>query len=1142
VITAAERWSCWIDRGGTFTDCIGIGPGRDGARRVEIVKVLSSEDAPLVGIRRLMGLPAGAPIPPCDVRMGTTLATNALLERKGARTALVVTRGFGDVLAIGDQTRPDLFDLAITRAVPLVSDVLEVEARLDADGDVLAAPDLAEVEKQLDDLRRAGVRAVAIVVLHDYREGALERPLGEVARRVGFQHVSLSHEVDAAQGFYLRAATTVLDAYLGPVIADYVATLTAALPGSDVRIMQSSGALVDARRFRGRHAILSGPAGGAVAVAHVARALGLSRVIGFDMGGTSTDVCRWDGAIEERYECEVAGARLRAPMVAIHTIAAGGGSLCRYEAGRMTVGPESAGARPGPLCYGDPAARELTLTDVNLVLGRIDRGSFPFPLDDARPRAVLAALARSLGEGATPDSVARGFVAVAVAQMAEAIRSVTIARGHDPRDYTLVAFGGAAGQHACAVAAALGMRTVVVPPLAGLMSALGMGLAATGWSGARDAGRVPIEGAEPRPIAEALEAEGRAALAVQGVAVGAVRRRYDLRYRGSDAALALEACTREAFEARHRDELGYVRPGHPIELVGVRVDVRGIEDARVATSVREAGVESRGTVVVDPGWTRAQDAGGDLVLHLQQRPESLIAGGPEAPCDPVLLEIFHGLFMAIAEQMGRVLRRTALSTNIRERLDFSCALFDHAGGLVANAPHIPVHLGAMGEAVRAVRQAFPPASEMAPGDAFVTNDPAAGGSHLPDVTVVTPVFLPRDGGGAAPAFFVACRGHHADIGGVTPGSMPPGSTTLREEGIVLPPMRLGRGGSLDADPLRASLGSGPWPAREPEQNLADLGAQAAANRAGAALLLEACARFGPEVVRAYMAHIQDNAARVVAERLAEILPAGERRFVDLLDDGTPIAVRIAREGARVVVDLTGTSPEVDSNLNAPRAVTLAALLYVVRALVRRPLPLNGGCLRDIDLVIPTPSLLAPGPERAVVAGNVETSQRVVDVLLGALGVCAASQGTMNNLAFGTAGWGYYETIGGGAGAGPGWHGASGVHTHMTNTRITDPEVLESRFPVRLVTFAIRRGSGGAGRFRGGDGLVRELEVLAPLRGSILTERRVIGPYGIAGGAPGAPGRNTIDGRDVGHRAGVDVHAGARIRIETPGGGGFGAPL
>ncbi|MCC6619720.1 MAG: hydantoinase B/oxoprolinase family protein [Deltaproteobacteria bacterium] len=1139
----AGRWSFWIDRGGTFTDCIGVAPDDVGAAlanrpRLRIVKVLSSDDAPLVGIRRLMGLPDGAPIPPCDVRMGTTLATNALLERTGAPTTLVVTRGFGDLLVIGDQTRPDLFDLTVARPAPLTSDVLEVDARLDPEGRVLAEPDLDAIAKELDDRRRAGARSVAVAVLHDYRHGALERPIGEACRQAGFEHVSLSSVVDPEQGFLYRTATTVVDAYLTPVLADYVDKLGRALPGSRLRVMQSSGALVDAGYFRGRHAILSGPAGGAVAVADVARRLGLARVIGFDMGGTSTDVCRWDGEIERRYETEVAGVRLRAPMVAIHTIASGGGSICRYANGRMTVGPDSAGAHPGPLCYGDPAARALTLTDVNLVLGRIDRASFPFALDEARAREELAAVAKARGDGATIEEVARGFVAVAVAQMAEAIRSVTIARGHDPRDYALIAFGGAAGQHACAVADALGIRSVIVPPLAGLMSALGMGLATTGWTGERDAGRALVEDADPEPLAASLEAEGRAALAAQRVTVGAVARRYDLRYRGSDAALALDACTRAAFEARHADELGYVRPGHPIELVAVRVDVLGRDDDPVHAHAHDARVESRGTVIVDPGWTAVRDPSGHLVLHRNKEP-----GAPDmAPttgCDPVLLEIFHGRFFAIAEQMGRVLRRTALSTNIRERLDFSCAVFDRQGGLVANAPHIPVHLGAMGEAVRAVRAAFP---SMAPGDAFVTNDPSAGGSHLPDVTVVSPVFGPAvEGAGPELRFFVACRGHHADIGGVTPGSMPPWSTTLVEEGVVLPPTRLVRAGVMDLAEMRPRLVSGAWPARDPDQNLADLGAQVAANRAGAALLDEACARFGADTVQAYMGHIQDNAARHVAATLAQVLPEGERSFTDRLDDDTPIAVRVARAGARVLVDFTGTSPEVGSNLNAPRAVTLAALLYVVRSLVRAPIPLNGGCLRDIDLVIPEGSLLAPSPGRAVVAGNVETSQRVVDVLLGALGVCAASQGTMNNLTFGTERFGYYETLGGGAGAGPGWRGASGVHTHMTNTRVTDPEVLEDRFPVRVVTFALRRGSGGAGRWPGGDGLVRELEALAPMRFSIVSERRDVGPWGLAGGAAGAPGRNTLDGRDVGHRASFDVAPGARVRLETPGGGGWGAP-
>ncbi len=1152
------RWRFWIDRGGTFTDCIGRDPST-GALRV--VKVLSSDDAPLVGIRRLLGLADGAPIPPCEVRMGTTVATNALLERRGTPCALVITRGFEDVLRIGDQARPELFDLTAQRPAPLTDLVVGVDARATPAGDVLDDGPLGPMPD---------VESAAIVVLHGTRAPALERRLAAEARAAGIAHVAVAHEVDHEQGLLARAETTVVDAYLTPLLRGYVAHLARALPGSTLRVMQSSGALADAADLRGRHAVLSGPAGGVVALAHLARQAGIARAIGLDIGGTSTDVCRIEGAPERVYEAQIAGVRLRAPMMAIHTVAAGGGSVCRLDGERLTVGPLSAGAIPGPLCYGHPGAREPTLTDVHAVLGRLPADRFPFALDVARPRAALEAIAARVGEPL--ERVAEGFLEVAVASVAEAIRRVTVARGHDARDHALVVFGGAGGQHACLVARRLGIRRAVLHPLAGVLSALGMGVASRGWHGEADLGGRDVRAlgaAELDAVFAPIEARGRAVLGADAPAT----RRLDLRYLGTETGLTLDLVDDlvRAFEARHLAELGYVRPGHPVIATTARVELELVEEppalprlarggppiplrdarvwigdawAEVPVLAREglgagatiAGpalvLEDTGAIVVEPGWRlRVEDDG---------RVELADEGGDElaaARLHAVTLEVLTSAFGSIAEQMGVALQRTAMSTNIRDRLDYSCAIFDGDGRLVANAPHIPVHLGAMGETVRAVLEAHP---ALAPGDVFVSNDPAAGGSHLPDVTVVSAVHV-----GGAPRFFVASRGHHADVGGITPGSMPPFSRSLAEEGVVFRAMRVIEGGRFDEAAVRRVLGAGPYPARRPDEVVADLGAQMAANRRGVVLLGELCARHGVETVAAFMAHAQRDAAERVADAI-EVLEDGERTFEDALDDGTPIRVRIAIAGRRMQVDFTGTGPElIDGNLNAPRAVTVAALLYVLRSLVARSIPLNAGCMDPVSLTIPSGSVLDPSPGRAVCGGNVETSQRVVDVLLGALRRAAASQGTMNNVTFGNATFGYYETIAGGAGAGPGFAGTSGVHTHMTNTRITDAEILEDRFPVRLVRFALRPGSGGAGAFRGGDGVIRELEALAPLSFTILSERRARAPFGLAGGGEGARGRtlHLRDGveRELPGRAAIELAVGDRVRIETPGGGGWGAP-
>ncbi len=1174
---AVRPWQFWIDRGGTFTDCIGRDPDTG---ELHVAKLLSTDRAPLIGIRELLGLNDSDPIPPSEVRMGTTIATNALLERKGTPCALAITRGFRDLLAIGNQVRPEIFDIEIRKPELLYRRVLEVAARSDAAGRTLERPDADALREKLRAIRDEGIDSLAVVLLHAYRAHDLEREIGAVARDVGFDHVSLSHEVAAEIGMVGRGDTTVVDAYLTPLIRDYVASLLEELPGTSLRLMQSSGGLTDAARFRGRNSVLSGPAAGVVACAHLASEALLPGAIGFDMGGTSTDVSRCDGEYERVYETEVAGVRLRAPMMAIHTVAAGGGSICRYRGQRLTVGPDSAGADPGPLCYSRDSATELTVTDVNLFLGRVVPDRFPFPLDEHRANAAIESVATEVGKPA--EQIAAGFFAIANHNMAEAIRQVTIARGRDVRDYALVVFGGAGGQHACAIARQLGIHTLLFHQFGGVLSAYGMGLADVSWHGEADAGRILIDSDISSLAARYAElaARGRSVLRSDGFpdAKISVTRRIDLRYRGTDTPLTLALHEHEDlradFEAAHERLFGYVRPDHPIEAVAVRVEVVGSDALRLGTpgleapkprrppapvratrlwvgdrfddvplyrredlvpGVRIAGpaviLEATATIVVDPGFRLEVIDEGRIAVRRTDAGDERPDIGDAA--DPVQLEIFNNLFMSIATQMGTVLQRTAVSTNIRERLDFSCAVFDREGGLVANAPHIPVHLGAMGESVRSILEAHP---DPRPGDVFATNDPAGGGSHLPDVTVVTPVH-DREG---RLIFFTASRGHHADVGGVTPGSMPPFSHTIDDEGAVLRALRIVRDGRFDEAVVTGALAAGEYPARNPRDNIADLQAQIAANQTGARLLLETINHYGLGTVAAYMQHVQDNAAAQVAMEIAR-LPDGEHSFADRLDDGTPIRVTIRIDGDHMEIDFYRTGPQVEGNLNAPRAVTIAAVIYVLRTLVGAPIPLNSGCLRNVTIRIPAGSILDPKPGAAVCGGNVETSQRVVDVLLGALGRAAASQGTMNNLTFGDERFGYYETIAGGAGAGPGFHGASGVHTHMTNTRITDPEILETRFPVRLLEFSLRRGSGGAGKWRGGDGVIREFELLRPMRVSVLSERRLRKPFGLAGGRAGKRGHNYHNGDEVGGKATLLAHAGDRIRIETPGGGGWGRP-
>ncbi|HEX5065314.1 MAG TPA: hydantoinase B/oxoprolinase family protein [Myxococcota bacterium] len=1191
----AAGWEFWIDRGGTFTDVIGRAP--DGT--LHVAKLLSSVSSPADGVRALLeregGLAPGAPLPPCSLRLGTTVATNALLERRGVATLLVANRGLGDVLEIGTQERPELFELCIHKPSPLPRAVLEVAGRAAADGTLLEALDEDAARAALRAARADGIASVAIALIHASVRPELEARLAAIARDAGFEHVVASHEIANEQGLLARGETAVVDAYLTPLLRRHVAALERALPGSRLRFMQSSGGLADAARFRGPSALLSGPAGGVVGAARVAAAAGFARAVGFDMGGTSTDVSLLEaGALPRAFETQLGGLRLKAPMLRVHSVAAGGGSLCRFDGFRQTVGPESAGAEPGPLCYGRPEARELAVTDVNFWLGRVQPDRFPFALRRepvARALESLQAALRKEGFERDLDAIAAGFVAVANASMAEAISQVTTARGVDPRGCALVGFGGAAGQHVCALARALGMRHVVLHPFAGILSAWGIGMADVSWDGQRDALRVtlPAEG-EPLPrhvraAFDALAADGIAALRAEGVEAEGlgVERSLDLRYAGSETTLAVpepaDGRYLVAFERAHEARFGYVRPGRAVEITAARVRVasptRAAEPAdddgiaasaapaplrhesvwfpevgRVSTPVhrREAlapgatlegpalVLEETGTLALDPGFRLRVKAHGVLLLEDEGGARAGQSASADA-ADPVRLEVFGHRFMSIAEQMGAVLRNTSVSTNIKERLDYSCAVFDREGGLVANAPHIPVHLGAMGETVQAVRRRFP---DLAAGDVVATNDPFAGGSHLPDVTAVTPVFA----GGREPAFFVASRGHHADIGGIAPGSMPADSHTLEDEGVLIEPRRVVQHGRFDERGVRALLASARHPARAPDDNVAELEAMVAANRAGVRLLEALVAEQGADAVAAGMAELQRAAAGKVRREIARLRP-GVQRFADRMDDGTPVCAALEIAGERMRIDFAGTGPASRGNLNAPRAVVQAAALYVLRCLVAERIPLNGGCLEPVEIRVPAGSLLDPPPGAAVVGGNVETSQRVVDVLLGALGIAAASQGTMNNVAFGNERFGYYETIGGGAGALPGCDGASGVHTHMTNTRITDAEVLESRYPVRLVEFSLRRGSGGAGRWRGGDGLVRRFRFLAPVRASLLTERRATAPYGQEGGAPGRPGRNAVvraDGRreELPHRASVALGAGDELVVETPGGGGFGA--
>jgi 5-oxoprolinase (ATP-hydrolysing) len=1181
-----DGWQFWIDRGGTFTDIVARRP--DGT--IVTHKLLSEaperyEDAAVQGIRDLLGLAAGEPIPAdavAAVKMGTTVATNALLERRGARTVFVTTRGFGDVLRIGYQNRPRLFDLDVTLPGQLYERAVEVGERIAADGTVLEPLDLDAARTALEQARADGIASAAICLMHAWRFPAHEEALERLCRELGFSQISVSHRASPLMKIVGRGDTTVADAYLSPVLRRYVDRIAGQVGGARLLFMQSSGGLAEAGRFQGKDAILSGPAGGVVGAVRTAALAGFERIIGFDMGGTSTDVCHFDGEYERVTDSVVAGTRIRAPMMYIHTVAAGGGSVLHFDGERFRAGPDSAGADPGPACYG--RGGPLTVTDCNVLLGKVRPERFPSvfgpggdrPLDTAVVREKFAALAARTGR--SPEQVAEGFLKVAVETMARAIKRISLERGHDVSAYTLVCFGGAGGQHACLVADALGMTRVMIHPLAGVLSALGMGLA--------EARELRQETVEQPLSAETLAGlapvfDRLAAAALPAVAPLAGRtetlRRLHLRHAGTDTALEVPYGPIDevlaAFEDVHRRRFGFSDAGKALVVEAVTLEAVGhmpqpktagagaggddsgrhisvffdgkprdallIDRAALAPGRVVEGpaivAEPHGTNVVEPGWRARVTDRGDLIL--ERTGAAALKPAIGTAVDPVQLEIFNNLFMSIAEQMGVVIENTSHSVNMKERLDFSCALFDGGGGLIANAPHIPVHLGSMGDSVRAIMRENP---DMRPGDVFVTNAPYNGGTHLPDITVVTPVFM--DG---RPLFFTATRGHHADVGGITPGSVPPGSTSIDQEGILLDNVPLVSEGRFLEDGIRARLAAGAWPARNPNQNIADLKAQVAANEKGARELLAMVDRFGLDVVRAYMGHVQDNAEESV-RRVIDRLPGGA--FTLDMDCGARIAVSVAIDRATrsATVDFTGTSGQHPANFNAPLAITRAAVLYAFRCLVDDDIPLNEGCLKPLTLVVPEGSLLNPRYPAAVVAGNVETSQCVVNALLGALGAAASAQGTMNNLTFGNARYQYYETLAGGMGAGPGFDGASAVQTHMTNSRLTDPEVLEFRFPVILESFAIRRGSGGGGAWRGGDGIVRRLRFREAMMAGIVSNNRSHAPFGLAGGDSARPGVNRVE-RSSGETeilsasAEIPVNPGDVLVVETPGGGGYGAP-
>lgn len=1200
------KWQFWIDRGGTFTDIVARRP--DGSLLAQ--KLLSEAphlyaDAALAGIRQILGLAPDAALPQDRieaVKIGTTVATNALLERKGCRTLFITTRGFEDQLEIGTQARPHIFARRIIKPSMLYARVIGAKERVLADGTIEQPLDLDDLERALLEARADGITSAAIAFMHAYAFPEHERATAALARKLGFTQVSVSHVVSPLIKYLPRADTTVADAYLSPTLRRYVDRLSAAFEGEGAKqralyFMASSGGLKRESHFYGRDAILSGPAGGVIAIAEISRRAGFDRVIGFDMGGTSTDVSHYAGAFERSLETEVAGVRLAVPMLNVHTVAAGGGSILAFDGVRFKVGPESAGSNPGPMCYG--RGGPLTVTDANVLLGNLVPDRFPRvfgssgrePIDADAVRRAFTDLAANVSAGHTPEVIAEGFIEVAAENMANAVKRISVARGYDISRYALAVFGSAGGQHACRIADKLGIEAILVHPLSGLLSALGMGLAPLRASRETTL-EIPLdhETAMIEQRAGALATTCRAELAQQGVAEADMVEcsTLHIRYAGTETALpvplAATSAMREAFDAAHLRRFGFLSPEKPLVAAILDVEVQSaptaaaasltpetdepatprpeiwpttllysggrwhdapiIDRAHLAPSDCVAGaaviVEPHQSIVVDPGWTASLGAEGTLIVRrTTPRPPRHVSGN----ADPILIEIFNNRFTAIAEEMGEALRNTAQSVNIKERLDFSCALFDAEGNLIANAPHVPVHLGSMDASVKAV---LAHAGEtLAPGDVFMLNAPYDGGTHLPDITVVTPVFAEDQ---KSLRFVVASRGHHADIGGIAPGSMSPDARQIEEEGVYIRPTKLvSEGRFLEAETMSLLTGA-TYPARNSGQNIADLKAQVAANAAGVRALDQLTTEFSAPVVEAYMRHVQANAEAIVRRALAR-LNDGQARMET--DDGWTISVRISvdRKHGKATIDFTGTSPEQASNVNAPEPVTRAAVLYCLRVLAEEPMPINAGCLAPVEIIIPEGSMLAPRYPAAVVAGNVETSQVVVNALFAAMGILAPAQGTMNNLTFGNARVQYYETICSGAPAGMSrdgtlFDGAPAVHVHMTNTRLTDPEILETRFPVVLEEFAIRRGSGGTGAASSGDGIRRTIRVLEPVSCSILSGARRTPPPGLAGGEPGEVGLNLVrrsDGtvENIGGSARVNLLPGDAVVIQTPTGGGFG---
>ncbi len=1239
-----QRWQFWIDRGGTFTDIVARRP--DGV--VVTHKLLSENaehysDAALAGIRHLLGIAAGAPIPGASieaVKMGTTVATNALLERKGERTVLFITRGFRDALRIAYQNRPKIFARHIVLPELLYSKVVEIEERVGAHGEVLTPLATEATRRDLQAAYDEGYRSIAIVCMHGYRYQEHEKLVAAMARAIGYGQVSVSHEVSPMMKLVSRGDTTVVDAYLSPILRRYVEQVASELEGVRLMFMQSNGGLTDARRFQGKDSILSGPAGGIVGAVRTSLLAGFDKIIGFDMGGTSTDVSHYAGEFERAFETQVAGVRMRAPMMSIHTVAAGGGSILHFDGARYRAGPDSAAANPGPASYRKNGP--LAVTDCNVMLGKIQPKFFPpvfgpggdQALDAEVVRRKFADLAREInratGDTRTPEQVAEGYVDIAVGNMANAIKQISVQRGHDVTEYTLCCFGGAGGQHACMVADALGMTQVFIHPLAGVLSAYGMGLADI-TAMREQAVEVALTQSNWKLLEDSLEkmaVPARDEVLGQGVPPDRVRvvRRVHLRYDGTDSALIVDfgsiAAMVSQFEIAYRKRYSFLMPKRALLAEAVSVEAIGQSDApaeaapaaasrggaprcadtvemhsggkshRTPVFLRDALqpgdkvkgpaiiAEANATTVVEPGWQAEVTPLAHLLLRrVEARPARVAIG---TSVDPVMLEVFNNLYMSIAEQMGLRLEATAYSVNIKERLDFSCALFDAQGQLIANAPPLPVHLGSMGESIRTVMREN--AGRIRPGNIYMLNAPYNGGTHLPDITVITPVFddagtRPSDppaktqgdalsaaagasrsgpaGSESAPAilFYVGSRGHHADVGGITPGSMPPDSKVVEEEGVLIDNFLLVEQGRLREEETVALLGSGKYPARNIEQNLADLRAMIAANEKGVQELRRMVEHFGLDVVHAYMRHVQDNAEEAV-RRVIDVLKPGQ--FGYEMDSGGVIRVKISIDhpGRSATIDFTGTSAQLPNNFNAPSAVCMAAVLYVFRTLVDEDIPLNAGCLKPLNVIIPEGSMLRPRYPAAVVAGNVETSQCITDTLYGALGVMGASQGTMNNFTFGNADYQYYETICGGSGAGGadasangalhGFDGTDAVHTHMTNTRLTDPEVLEWRFPVMLQSFEIRHGSGGAGKWHGGNGIVRRVRFLETMTAAILSGHRRIPPYGMAGGEPGKVGHNWVERADgstlrLDGAGKAELIPGEVFVIETPGGGGYGTP-